>query len=149
MAPDAMLWATVALALRPPGRVDSARDPSWRGAERTRAPRDAAGHATPQVQNLCPRVVRRGTSAGGSGYEDYPGRSGRRSIFGEGSIFGEERVMRASTVLMSLPLSLVLLASGHAHEVRTGADAFCPWQGTAPVISRPLRPAALPPTNTS
>jgi hypothetical protein len=37
--------------------------------------------------------------------------------------------MRASTILMSLPMALVLLAPVHAQEVRTGADAFGTWEG--------------------
>src|SRR3546814_182368 len=53
--------------------------------------------------------------------------------------------MRASTVVMCLPLVLALLAPAYAQEVRTGADAFGTWEGDAPGVSRHIRPADLPP----
>jgi hypothetical protein len=53
--------------------------------------------------------------------------------------------MRASTILMSLPMAIVLLAPVHAEEVRTGADAFGTWEGDAPGVRRHIRPADLPP----
>lgn len=53
--------------------------------------------------------------------------------------------MRASTVLLSLPLALVSLASAHAQEVRTGADAFGNWEDDAPGVRRHIEPADLPP----
>jgi hypothetical protein len=53
--------------------------------------------------------------------------------------------MRASTILMSLPMAIVLLAPAHAEEVRTGADAFGTWEGDAPGVRRHIRPADLPP----
>ncbi|MDW6024882.1 PQQ-dependent sugar dehydrogenase [Mesorhizobium sp. BAC0120] len=53
--------------------------------------------------------------------------------------------MRASTSLISLvPLALVSMASAHAEEVRTGANAFGTWEGDAPGVSRHIRPADLP-----
>jgi glucose/arabinose dehydrogenase len=52
--------------------------------------------------------------------------------------------MRASTFLMSLPLALVSLASLHAQEVRSGANAFGTWQDDAPGVSRHIRPGDLP-----
>lgn len=57
--------------------------------------------------------------------------------------------MRASTVLMSIPLAFVSLNSLHAQEVRAGADAFGTWEGDAPGVSRHITPADLPaPTHT-
>jgi hypothetical protein len=53
--------------------------------------------------------------------------------------------MRASTILMSLPMAIVLLAPVHAEEVRTGADTFGTWEGDAPGVRRHIRPADLPP----
>lgn len=53
--------------------------------------------------------------------------------------------MRASMVLLSLPLALVSLASAHAQEVRTGADAFGNWEDDAPGVRRHIEPADLPP----
>jgi glucose/arabinose dehydrogenase len=53
--------------------------------------------------------------------------------------------MRASVILTSLPLTFALLASVHAQEVRTGADAFGTWEKDAPGVSRHIRPADLPP----
>src|SRR5438477_12036490 len=52
--------------------------------------------------------------------------------------------MRASTVLLSLPLAIVSLASLHAQEVRTGAAAFGTWEGDAPGVNRHIRPTDLP-----
>ena len=53
--------------------------------------------------------------------------------------------MRASTILMSIPLALVLLAPAHAQEVLTGDDAFGTWEGDAPGVRRHITPADLPP----
>src|SRR3546814_13896352 len=53
--------------------------------------------------------------------------------------------MRASMLLMGLPLALVSLASVHAQDVRTGADAFGTWEGDAPGVGRHITPADLPP----
>ena len=61
-----------------------------------------------------------------------------------GDIF-REALMRASTILTSLPLAFVLLAPVHAQEVRTGADAFGTWESDAPGVRRHIRPADLPP----
>ena len=47
--------------------------------------------------------------------------------------------------LISFPLTLISLASLHAQEVRTGADAFGTWEGDAPGVSRHIRPTDLPP----
>ena len=56
--------------------------------------------------------------------------------------------MRASMVLIGLPLALVLLAPVHAREVLTGADAFGTWKGDAPGVSRHIKPTDLsPPTH--
>lgn len=50
-----------------------------------------------------------------------------------------EKLMRASEILMSLPLVLVSLASVHAQEVRTGAEAFGSWEeGTGYKVIRIL-----------
>ncbi len=51
--------------------------------------------------------------------------------------------MRASIVLLSVPLLLVSLAPVHA-QVRTGADAFGGWERDAPGIRRHIKPADLP-----
>ncbi len=57
--------------------------------------------------------------------------------------------MRASTVLMSIPLAFVSLTPLHAQEVRAGADAFGTWESDAPGVSRHITPADLPaPTHT-
>ncbi|MGO4572696.1 PQQ-dependent sugar dehydrogenase [Microvirga sp. 2TAF3] len=53
--------------------------------------------------------------------------------------------MRAAAILTSLPLAFVLLAPGHAQEVRIGAAAFGTWESDAPGVSRHIRPADLPP----
>jgi len=53
--------------------------------------------------------------------------------------------MRASAIVMSLPLAFAFLVPGHAQEVRTGAEAFGTWQADAPGVSRHIRPADLPP----
>ena len=56
--------------------------------------------------------------------------------------------MRASTVLMGLPLALALLAPTQAQQVRTGSDAFGTWESDAPGVSRHIRATDLPePTN--
>jgi hypothetical protein len=56
--------------------------------------------------------------------------------------------MRASTLLIGLPLALVLLAPVHAREVLTGADAFGTWKSDAPGVSRHIKPTdLLPPTH--
>ena len=52
--------------------------------------------------------------------------------------------MRELTVLVSLPLAVLSLASVHAQEVRTGAAAFGTWEADAPGVSRHIRPADLP-----
>ena len=52
--------------------------------------------------------------------------------------------MRASAILMSLPLVIIALAPVHAQEVRTGADAFGAWESDAPGVSRHIRPTDLP-----
>jgi glucose/arabinose dehydrogenase len=52
--------------------------------------------------------------------------------------------MRTSTVLMSFPMVLVLLAPAHAQEVLTGADAFGTWENDSPGVSRHIRPTDLP-----
>jgi hypothetical protein len=43
-----------------------------------------------------------------------------------GELF-REALMRAPTILASLPLAFVLLTPVHAQEVRTGANAFGTW----------------------
>ncbi len=53
--------------------------------------------------------------------------------------------MRSMMLAMCVPLALVSLASLHAQEVRTGADAFGTWEGDAPGVSRHIGPADLPP----
>lgn len=53
-------------------------------------------------------------------------------------------MMRASTVLASLPIGLVLLAPLSAQEVRTGAAAFGNWDADAPGVSRLIKPTDLP-----
>ena len=54
--------------------------------------------------------------------------------------------MRASTVLMILPLVLSSAAGPlHAQEVRTGANAFGTWEADAPGVSRHIRSTDLPP----
>ena len=53
--------------------------------------------------------------------------------------------MRASTVLVALPLALVSLAPLHAQETRTGANAFGTWERDAPGVSRYIRLTDLPP----
>lgn len=52
--------------------------------------------------------------------------------------------MRASTILMSLPLALVSFASVRAQEVRTGPDAFGTWEGDRPGVRRHIQPSDLP-----
>ena len=49
--------------------------------------------------------------------------------------------MRASTVLIGLPLAIMLLTAVHAREVLTGVDALGTWEGDAPGVSRHIRPA--------
>ena len=56
-----------------------------------------------------------------------------------------ERHMRASTILMSLPLAFASLAPLHAQEVLTGEAAFGTWEPDAPGIRRHITPADLPP----
>jgi glucose/arabinose dehydrogenase len=53
--------------------------------------------------------------------------------------------MRASPVLMSLPIALALLTHTRGQEVRTGADAFGTWEPDAPGVRRHITPADLPP----
>jgi glucose/arabinose dehydrogenase len=57
----------------------------------------------------------------------------------------KEKNMRASTVLLALPLTLALLAPVSAQEVRTGSEAFGTWEDDAPGVSRHIKPADLPP----
>lgn len=52
--------------------------------------------------------------------------------------------MRVSTVLLSLPLTLVLLTAVRAQEVRTGAEAFGTWERDAPGVARHIEAADLP-----
>ena len=52
--------------------------------------------------------------------------------------------MRASTVLIGLPLAFILLSAVHAREVLTGVDALGTWEKDAPGVSRHIRPADLP-----
>ena len=58
--------------------------------------------------------------------------------------FGGSRSTRELTVLVSLPLAVLSLASVHAQEVRTGGGAFGTWESDAPAVSRDIRPADLP-----
>lgn len=52
--------------------------------------------------------------------------------------------MRASTMLISLPLAFVSLEPLHAQEVRIGAAAFGTWKDDAPGVGRLITPADLP-----
>ena len=52
--------------------------------------------------------------------------------------------MRASTMLVSLPLAFVTLAPLHAQDVRIGAAAFGTWKDDAPGVARHISPADLP-----
>ena len=52
--------------------------------------------------------------------------------------------MRASSVLVSLPLAIAWLAPLHAQDVRTGAAAFGTWESDGPGVSRHIRPTDLP-----
>lgn len=52
--------------------------------------------------------------------------------------------MRALTILLSFPLTLVSFASAHAQEGRTSAQAPHSWKGDAPGVSRYIKPAELP-----
>jgi hypothetical protein len=56
----------------------------------------------------------------------------------------EDRIVRASSVLVSLPLAIAWLAPLHAQDVRTGAAAFGTWESDAPGVSRHIRPTDLP-----
>ncbi len=53
--------------------------------------------------------------------------------------------MRASTILMSLPLALASVTPLHAQDVLTGEAAFGTWEPDAPGIRRHITPADLPP----
>lgn len=53
--------------------------------------------------------------------------------------------MRASAILMSLPVAIVLMAPVHAQEVLTGDAAFGTWQADAPGVRRHITPSDLPP----
>lgn len=53
--------------------------------------------------------------------------------------------MRASTILKSLPMALVLLAPAQAQEVRTGEAAFGSAEDDVPGIRRHITAHALPP----
>ena len=56
----------------------------------------------------------------------------------------EDPIMRASSVLVSLPFAIAFLAPLHAQDVRTGAAAFGTWESDAPGVSRHIRPTDLP-----
>lgn len=53
--------------------------------------------------------------------------------------------MRATVILISLPLAFGSLSLAHAEAVRTGAQAFGTWKDDAPGVSRHITPADLPP----
>ena len=52
--------------------------------------------------------------------------------------------MRASTIVMSLPLAVMVLAPVHAQEGRAGASAIGNWQADAPGVRHHIRPSDLP-----
>jgi glucose/arabinose dehydrogenase len=53
--------------------------------------------------------------------------------------------MRVFTILMSLPLTLVLLTPAQGQEVLTGSEAFGTWEPDAPGVRRHITPEDLPP----
>src|SRR4029079_14891408 len=66
-----------------------------------------------------------------------------KHAWGDGSFSGEVP-MRVSTIVLSLPLVIVLLAPARAQQVLTGDAAFGTWEADAPGVRRHIMPSDLP-----